>query len=152
MTDNLKHYSMNPKELSLCHKLWFFNPNIFATQSQTQEIFQTMISVRSNSLSLKYQRFTPSGLKDMELEILSMRQWLNSFVYLIVSLIFGLSRVDIDETFWNIRRHFEISGNILNPSSQHFTYSLHSVELGCYPSPPPALDTSRAYIGRMTVL
>ena len=98
---------MNPKELSLCHKLWFFNPNIFATQSQTQEIFQTMISVRSNSLSLKYQRFTPSGLKDMELEILSMRQWLNSFVYLIVSLIFGLSRVDIDETFWNIREYFK---------------------------------------------
>ena len=43
----------------------------------------------------------------MELEILSMRQGLNSFVYLIVSLIFGLSRVDIDEIFWNIREYFK---------------------------------------------
>ena len=30
-------------------------------------IFQTMNSVKSNSLSLKYRRFTPSGCKDIEI-------------------------------------------------------------------------------------
>ena len=53
------------KELSLCHKLKFSNPNIFATQCRRPQIFQTMNSVRSNSVSLKYQRPTPSGCKDI---------------------------------------------------------------------------------------
>ena len=40
------------KELSLCHKLWFSNAYIFATQCRRPQIFQTMNSVRSNNLSL----------------------------------------------------------------------------------------------------
>ena len=34
-----------------------------ATRCRKPLIFQTMISVRSNNLILKYQRFTPSGFK-----------------------------------------------------------------------------------------
>ena len=30
------------KELSLCHKLWFSNPYIFATQCRRSLIFETM--------------------------------------------------------------------------------------------------------------
>ena len=46
------------KKLSLCHKLWFYNllslqPNCFRPK-----ILQPMSSVKSNNLSLKYQRFT----------------------------------------------------------------------------------------------
>ena len=54
------------KELSFCHKLWFSNSYNLATHSPRPLIFQTINSVRSNSLSLKYQRFTPSGCKDIE--------------------------------------------------------------------------------------
>ena len=57
------------KELSFCHKLWFSNSylakNNLATHSLRPLIFQTINSVRSNSLSLKYQRFTSSGFKDI---------------------------------------------------------------------------------------
>ena len=53
------------KELSLCHKLKFSNPNIFATQCRRPYIFQTMNSVRLNNVSLKYQRPSPSGCKDI---------------------------------------------------------------------------------------
>ena len=53
------------KELSFCHKLWLSNPYIFATRCRRPLIFQTMISVISNCLSLKYQRFTPSGCKEI---------------------------------------------------------------------------------------
>ena len=49
------------KELSFCHKLWFSNPFVFATQCNRPNIFKTMNSVRLNSISLEYQRFTPSG-------------------------------------------------------------------------------------------
>jgi len=41
------------------------NPYIFATQCHSPYIFQTMNSVISNNLDFKYQRFTPSGCKDM---------------------------------------------------------------------------------------
>ena len=40
------------------------NP-IFAAQYPRPLIFQTMNSVRPNNLSLKYQRFTPSGWIEM---------------------------------------------------------------------------------------
>ena len=47
----------------LCNKIRKIkNGNEFATNSDFL-IFQTINSVRSNSLSLKYQRFTPSGCK-----------------------------------------------------------------------------------------
>ena len=53
------------KELSFCHKLRFSNSCNFATHFPRPLIFQTINSGRSNSLSLKYQRFTPSGCKDI---------------------------------------------------------------------------------------
>ena len=49
------------KDLSLCRKLRFSNPYIFATQCRIPYIFQTMNSGRSDNLSLKYQRFAPSS-------------------------------------------------------------------------------------------
>ncbi len=52
------------KELNFCHKLRFSNSNNLATRFPRPFIFQTINSGRSNSLSLKYQRFTPSGCKD----------------------------------------------------------------------------------------
>ena len=70
-----------PKELSLCHKLWLSNPNIFAIQFRRPYIFQPMTSVRSNSLSLKYQRFRPSVYPILRSENLSLWQRLNSFIF-----------------------------------------------------------------------
>ena len=43
------------------------NPYIFATQCCITLIFQTMSSVRSNNLSLKYQRLTLSGCSDIRI-------------------------------------------------------------------------------------
>ena len=43
----------------------FSNPYIFATQSHTSLIFQTMNSVRSNNLSSNYLSFALSGFKDI---------------------------------------------------------------------------------------
>ena len=53
------------KELTLCNKLWFSNTYIFGFQWRRPLKFQTMTSVRSNNLSLKYQRFTALGFKDI---------------------------------------------------------------------------------------
>jgi len=53
------------KELSLCHKLCFSKSYIFGFQCRRPLIFQTMNSVRSNNISLKYQRFTTLDLKDI---------------------------------------------------------------------------------------
>ena len=52
-------YCFKEKELSFCHKLKFSNLYIFATKCRRPLIFQTVISVRSYNISLKYQRFTP---------------------------------------------------------------------------------------------
>ena len=60
---NLKYLGF--KELSLCHKLWFSNPYFFSTQCLRPYIFQAKYTDKSNNLSLKYQRFTPSGFKDL---------------------------------------------------------------------------------------
>ena len=50
------------KELSFCHKLKY--SYILATQSRrTLDINP----VRSNNLSLKYQRFIPTGCRDIEI-------------------------------------------------------------------------------------
>ena len=46
------------KELSFCHKLWFSNFNIVATQCRRPLIFQTMNGIRSNNVNLIYQKFT----------------------------------------------------------------------------------------------
>ena len=56
---------MFPKELSFYHKLRFPNSFNLATLFSRPLIFQTINSGRSNSQSLKYQRFTPSGCKDI---------------------------------------------------------------------------------------
>ena len=53
------------KELSLCHELWFSNPYIYGFQRRRPLTFQTMTSFRSNSISLKYQRFTTLGSKNI---------------------------------------------------------------------------------------
>ena len=47
--------------VSICNKIWLSNSYNIATHSPRPFIFQTINSFRSNSLSLKYQRFTPSG-------------------------------------------------------------------------------------------
>ena len=52
------------KELSLCNKLWCSNPYIFSIQCSRPYIFQTMNYAISNP-SLKYQRFTSSGCRDI---------------------------------------------------------------------------------------
>ena len=54
-------------EMSFCHKVWYSNSYIFATQCGKPLIFQTMNFVRSNDLSLIYKRLAPSGWKDLEI-------------------------------------------------------------------------------------
>ena len=52
------------KELSLCNKLCFLKSfYIFRFQCRRSQIFQTINSVRSNNVSLKYQSFATLGLK-----------------------------------------------------------------------------------------
>ena len=50
-----------------CNKLQFSNPFIFATQCRRPLIFQARNSVILNNQSLKYQRFTPLGPKDIRI-------------------------------------------------------------------------------------
>ena len=52
------------KGIEFCHKQWFSNLNIFATQCRRPLIFQTTNSARWNNLSLKYQRFSPLDCKN----------------------------------------------------------------------------------------
>ena len=58
-------YCLCLKELSFCHKLRFSNSYNLVTHFPKPLIFKTINSGRPNSLSLKYQRFTPSGCKDI---------------------------------------------------------------------------------------
>ena len=77
------------KELSFCHKLCLANPDIFATWCCRPLIFQTMISVRSNNLILKYQGFTPSGCKDIGLrtfKFVANTQFL--YIFMFIDLIY----------------------------------------------------------------
>ena len=53
------------KELCLCHKLKFFNHYIFRAKCCRPLIVQTVNSVKSNNLSLKYHRLQISGCKDI---------------------------------------------------------------------------------------
>ena len=62
----------------------FYSTNIFATQCRRYLIFHTMVYVRSNTLSLKYLRFSPSGFNDIGIgkfefvaktQILCHEQW-----------------------------------------------------------------------------
>ena len=60
-----KERSRITKELSFRRRLWSFNPYIYLNKCRKPLIFQTINSVRSNILSLKYQTFQPSDLKDL---------------------------------------------------------------------------------------
>ena len=63
-------YSKVVKELSVCPKNSFSNPNIITTRfCNTPLIFQTINSGRSSCISLKYQRFTHSRCKDLRIRI-----------------------------------------------------------------------------------
>ena len=91
--DKIIHFWHDRKELSFfCHKLRFSNPYIFATRFRWSLIFQTMNSVWSNSRSLKYQRFTRSGCKDIgirKFEIVAKTQflsWCFMFAYVEVKI------------------------------------------------------------------
>jgi len=53
--NNSKTVHFFRKGNGFCHKLKFFNPYIFAIQCCRHLTFQTMNSVRSNNISLKYQ-------------------------------------------------------------------------------------------------
>ena len=53
------------KELSLCHKLWFYNSYIFGIQCYKSLIFQTYIIWSNRIHSLKYLRSTTLGYKDI---------------------------------------------------------------------------------------
>ena len=63
--ENLLDFNLTGKESSLCNKLRFSNPYIFRFQCRKPLIFKTMTSVRSNNISLKYQRFMTLGFKDI---------------------------------------------------------------------------------------
>ena len=62
---NLAKHNLEFKGFESSHKLCFSKPYIFEFQWHRPEIFQTMNSVRSNKISLKYQRFTTLGFKDL---------------------------------------------------------------------------------------
>ena len=59
----------NVKGIEFLQQILIFNAYIFtiATRCCRPLIFQTINSVRSKSLSLKYQRFTPSCCKNIEM-------------------------------------------------------------------------------------
>ena len=58
------------KGFSCCHKIRFLFP-IFAIQNRRTLIFQTMDSVWSNNLTLKYEKCTPSGCKDRRIDTIT---------------------------------------------------------------------------------
>ena len=69
---NIQQYLENIRILDFRNWHWVFITNIdvlipiiFATQCRRPKIFQTMSSVRSNNVSLKYQRPTPPGWTDI---------------------------------------------------------------------------------------
>ena len=53
------------KELSLCHKLHYSNPNIFRTRCCKPLLFQTQTIWSHRFNSLKYLKFTTFGSKDI---------------------------------------------------------------------------------------
>ena len=80
-------FSATIKELSLCNKLGMSDSYIFATLCRRPQIFQTMNSVRSNNLSLKYQSFTTVGCKDIgirKFEFVAKTQFLSVFLWQII--------------------------------------------------------------------
>ena len=65
------------------------NFNTIATQCRRSLIFQTMNAIRSNNVSLKYQRLTPLGCKDIgftKTEFVAKTQFLLMFLTVILYL------------------------------------------------------------------
>ena len=58
---------LSEKELSCCNKLQLSNPHISATEWCKPLIFQTYIIWSNRNHSLKYQRYTTFGCKDIEI-------------------------------------------------------------------------------------
>jgi len=93
-------YKTVSKELSLCHKLIFSDPFIFATWCCRPLIFQTIISVRLNNLSLKNHRFTvtPLSCKDIiikKFNIVTKTQFLYTKIHIYIQFcieMVGLNR------------------------------------------------------------
>ena len=61
-------FNQHLKASYFCHNFKFSCRYIFATQCRRTLLLQTINSVLSNNLSLKYQRFKPSGFKDIEIQ------------------------------------------------------------------------------------
>lgn len=56
------------KVIEVCHKLRYFNPYIIATKYRRSSVFQTIKSIGSKYLRLKYQWCIPLGCKDIEIK------------------------------------------------------------------------------------
>ena len=72
-----------------CHKLKYSYPYILATQCRRPKIFQTINSVRSNNVSLKYQTFISTGSRDIEIrnfEVVAKTQFLCKFIEYLIFL------------------------------------------------------------------
>ena len=96
---------ISSKELSFCHKLKYSYPYILATQCRRSLIFQTFNSVKSKNLSLKYQRFIPTGCRDLEIrkfEVVAKTQFL--YVTFLVQLYDLLSSSTVTYKKFNIIR------------------------------------------------
>ena len=61
-----------PKGVEFLPHTLIFNLHIFANQCRRTQIFQTMNSIRSNNVRLKYQWITSSGCKAICLDNLKM--------------------------------------------------------------------------------
>ena len=72
---------LSKKELSSCKKLLFLNFYICATRCCRPLIIQTMNSVESNSLSLKYQRSTSSSCKDIGIRKVKFVKFIKSLAF-----------------------------------------------------------------------
>jgi len=86
-----------------------FSPYILGTRCRRSLIFQTMNSVRSNILSLKYHRFTPFSCKDIgirKFEFMAKNQFLCPKVSYIgqkrITLIMDLKRESKPEKSSNV--------------------------------------------------
>ena len=73
------------KKLGCWHKSDFLIFISLQNQCCKSWIFQTMNSVRSHNLNLKYWRLTLSGCKDIEIKNVSLRHRLNSFTFYLIS-------------------------------------------------------------------
>ena len=91
MIDLNIHFFQQNKQFNFKKKISY----IFATLcGRPALIFQTINSVRSNNFSLKYQRFTQSGCKDIEskqFECVTNTQVIYTFKHSVISLKLVLS-------------------------------------------------------------